>query len=168
MCQCQSIKHTSRVCCLQISMLACKVHISLPAVWVTTIWYLHENTIITWSQLFHRLNKSPQCLIWPLTNSPMSKAAKLSHLISLFMSRVSGQNGVSLLYIMLEIHHSGWEPSISFLHHTLTASPSPPQTTIGLRDYQHGLQNCYILHTCSRPMLLWPALKVDTCKTECD
>ena len=25
--------------------------------------------------------------------------------------RVSDQNGVSLLYIMLEIHHSGWEPS---------------------------------------------------------
>ena len=25
---------------------------------------------------------------------------------------VSDQNGVSLLYIMLEIHHSGWEPSI--------------------------------------------------------
>ena len=25
-------------------------------------------------------------------------------------SRVSDQNGVSLLYIMLEIHHSGWEP----------------------------------------------------------
>ena len=25
--------------------------------------------------------------------------------------RVSNQNGVSLLYIMLEIHHSGWEPS---------------------------------------------------------
>ena len=29
---------------------------------------------------------------------------------SLF-SRVSDQNGVSPLYIMLEIHHSGWEPS---------------------------------------------------------
>ena len=28
------------------------------------------------------------------------------------ISRVSDQNGVSLLYIMLEIHHSGWEPSI--------------------------------------------------------
>ena len=26
--------------------------------------------------------------------------------------RVSDQNGVSLLYIMLEIHHSGQEPSI--------------------------------------------------------
>ena len=25
-------------------------------------------------------------------------------------SRVSDQNGVSLLHIMLEIHHSGWEP----------------------------------------------------------
>ena len=28
------------------------------------------------------------------------------------ISRVSDQNGISLLYIMLEIHHSGWEPSI--------------------------------------------------------
>ena len=28
-----------------------------------------------------------------------------------YNSRVSDQNGVSLLYIMLEIHHSGWEPS---------------------------------------------------------
>ena len=28
------------------------------------------------------------------------------------ISRVSVQNGVSLLYIMLEIHHSGREPSI--------------------------------------------------------
>ena len=29
------------------------------------------------------------------------------------ISRVPDQNGVSLLYIMLEIHHSGREPSIS-------------------------------------------------------
>ena len=28
------------------------------------------------------------------------------------ISSVPDQNGVSLLYIMLEIHHSGWEPSI--------------------------------------------------------
>ena len=28
------------------------------------------------------------------------------------VSRVPDQNGVSLLYIMLEIHHSGWVPSI--------------------------------------------------------
>ena len=33
-------------------------------------------------------------------------------LFSLSISRVSDQNGVSLLYIMLEIHHSGGEPSI--------------------------------------------------------
>ena len=32
------------------------------------------------------------------------------------MSRVSNQNGVSLLYIMLEIHHSGWEPSNCVLY----------------------------------------------------
>ena len=31
--------------------------------------------------------------------------------------RVSDQNGVSLLYIMLEIHHSGREPSICGLPH---------------------------------------------------
>ena len=30
------------------------------------------------------------------------------------ISRVSDQNDVSLLYIMLEIHHSGEEPSICF------------------------------------------------------
>ena len=30
------------------------------------------------------------------------------------ISRVSDQNGVSLLYIMLEIHHSGRKPSICF------------------------------------------------------
>ena len=30
----------------------------------------------------------------------------------IYISRVSDQNGVSLLYIMLEIHHSGLEPSI--------------------------------------------------------
>ena len=29
-----------------------------------------------------------------------------------YISRVSDQNGVSLLYIMIEIHHSGQEPSI--------------------------------------------------------
>ena len=28
-----------------------------------------------------------------------------------FILRVSDHNGVSPLYIMLEIHHSGWEPS---------------------------------------------------------
>ena len=30
-------------------------------------------------------------------------------------SMVPDQNGVSLLYIMLEIHHSGWEPSKSYI-----------------------------------------------------
>ena len=30
----------------------------------------------------------------------------------ILISRISNQNGVSLLYIMLEIHHSGREPSI--------------------------------------------------------
>ena len=36
------------------------------------------------------------------------------------ISRVSDQNGVSLLYIMLEIHHSGWKPSIWI--HVITLS----------------------------------------------
>ena len=27
-------------------------------------------------------------------------------------STVSDQNGVSLLYVVLQIHHSGWEPSV--------------------------------------------------------
>ena len=31
--------------------------------------------------------------------------------IEVHNSRDSDQNGVSLLYIMLEKHHSGWEPS---------------------------------------------------------
>ena len=40
---------------------------------------------------------------------------KISFLLNycsvVYKSRVSDQNGVSLLYIMLEIHHSGREPS---------------------------------------------------------
>ena len=35
------------------------------------------------------------------------------------ISRVSDKNGVSLLYIMLEIHHSGQEPLIYNLYFTL-------------------------------------------------
>ena len=38
-----------------------------------------------------------------------------SHTSDLKNSRVFNQNGVSLLYIMLEIHHSGREPSKSAL-----------------------------------------------------
>ena len=36
-----------------------------------------------------------------------------------YIWRVSDQNGVSLLYIMLEIHHSDPEPSISCLRYTI-------------------------------------------------
>ena len=39
-------------------------------------------------------------------------------------SRVSDQNGVSLLYIMLEIHHSGWEPSDRLVGLVVKASAS--------------------------------------------
>ena len=37
-----------------------------------------------------------------------------------YISRVPERNGVSLLYIMLEIHHSGREPLISSRHVELT------------------------------------------------
>ena len=40
---------------------------------------------------------------------------RLHHHHQVYNSRVSDQNGVSLLYVMLEIHHSGWEPSICLL-----------------------------------------------------
>ena len=53
------------------------------------------------------------------------------------ISRVSGQNGVSLLYIMLEIHHSGWEPSICFciLRSILCSS-----------DFQKMIQGFWTIH----------------------
>ena len=35
-----------------------------------------------------------------------------AYIIGMIISRVSDQNGVSPLYIMLEIHHSGREPSV--------------------------------------------------------
>ena len=35
-----------------------------------------------------------------------------ARVLIMYISRVSDQKGVSLLYIMLEIHHSGREPSI--------------------------------------------------------
>ena len=38
------------------------------------------------------------------------------------ISRVPGQNGVSQLYIMLEIHHSGREPSICPFGYTLNVA----------------------------------------------
>ena len=40
--------------------------------------------------------------------------------ISSMILRVSNKNGVSLLYVMLEIHHSGREPSyyIAEIHHS--------------------------------------------------
>ena len=48
-----------------------------------------------------------------ILNSRHGNCSILSGFSSL---RVPGQNGVSLLYIILEIHHSGWEPSIFFCH----------------------------------------------------
>ena len=46
-----------------------------------------------------------------LHNSVKQKKS-VNYLVNIhYTSRVSNQNGVSLLYIMLEIHHSGPEPS---------------------------------------------------------
>ena len=51
------------------------------------------------------------CTQKPLT-PPSASTPPPALLISrhTYISRVSDQNGVSLLYIMLEIHHSGREP----------------------------------------------------------
>ena len=46
-------------------------------------------------------------------NNPLCCNLRLFVLV--LISRVSDQNGVSLLYIMLEMHHSGRESSISFM-----------------------------------------------------
>ena len=51
-----------------------------------------------------------------LKSACLSASHSLSLILCVCISRVSDQNGVSLLYIMLEIHHSGWEPSIFFMH----------------------------------------------------
>ena len=47
-------------------------------------------------------------------NYPLAISKVLCVICSCQISRVSDQNGVCLLYIMLEIHHSGREPSICF------------------------------------------------------
>ena len=44
----------------------------------------------------------------------MQTNIKCVFFLSFFLLRVSNQNGVSPLYIMLEIHRSGREPSLSF------------------------------------------------------
>ena len=49
-----------------------------------------------------------------------SNAQNVDGILALiYISRVSDQNGVYLLYIMLEIHHSGWEPSIYKISHSI-------------------------------------------------
>ena len=49
-----------------------------------------------------------------------------------YISRVLDQNGVSLLYIVLEIHHSGQEPSITCLKYTILA-----------RNPRYVIEDCY-------------------------
>ena len=63
-------------------------------------------------------------VLWPRIcehgkpNTFLTRYIQLSHPPSIqyfglpnSVTRISDQNGVSLLYIMLEMHHSGWEPS---------------------------------------------------------
>ena len=53
-----------------------------------------------------------KCRKMPESDICVCRKAKV---VELHISRVSNQNGVSLLYIMVEIHHSGREPSIYML-----------------------------------------------------
>ena len=52
-------------------------------------------------------------------------------------SRVSDQNGVSLLYIMLKIHHSAWEPRI-YLGLRLNEPPAKGRVWNGLPRLAHS------------------------------
>ena len=52
------------------------------------------------------LNSSVPCLVWVFEHDCLDKCC-----FGYLILRVSDQNGVSLLYIMLEMHHSGREPS---------------------------------------------------------
>ena len=54
-------------------------------------------------------------LFWPIRTGRIFQPQKWLEIL-----RVSDQNGVSLLYIMLEIHHSGREPSICKCQRTIT------------------------------------------------
>ena len=65
--------------------------------------YTHTHT--------HTHTPSPQPR--PQCRNPVSFREFPTRMIYLdYISRVSDQNGVSVLYIMLDIHHSGWEPWI--------------------------------------------------------
>ena len=71
-----------------------------------------QRTICSISQLF------PESFVTgSFAGSVISHAltlGKVGHVRVNYISRVPDQNGVSLLYIMLEIHHSGWVPLIYF------------------------------------------------------
>ena len=53
-----------------------------------------------------------------------------------YILRVSDQNSVCLLCIMLEIHHSGWEPSISCLRYTILVGNSWNEISIFDSDFE--------------------------------
>ena len=62
------------------------------------------------------------------------------------ISRVSDQNGVSLLYIKLEIHHSGREPSIWIYVISLAHPATLHGTSSNVKHYiQTLLLNLFIL-----------------------
>ena len=67
--------------------------------------------------------------------------------------RVSNQNGVSLLYIMLEIHHSGQEPWSEVCDCTKLSVTC--QHCSCLHPVLHWFGMCYWIHLCvPRPALL--------------
>ena len=86
-----------------------------------------------------------------------------------YISRVPDQSGVSWLYNMLEIQHSGLEPSISYLHSTAWQMTKyllgwllaffcyiqkhPNQTS--LYGLLKGMTNCYFLHTNAIMHIVW-------------
>ena len=57
-------------------------------------------------------------------------------------SRVPDQNGVSLLYIMLEIHHSGREPSICCVFFHWRWCPTQTAPTVSVRKVRCAYVMC--------------------------
>ena len=74
--------------------------------------------------------------------------------LSVSISRVADQNGVYLLYIMLEICHSGWEPSISLLfvncYHYGRGSHSLEMNLVTVYD----INNKFIAYTAPYPEVI--------------
>ena len=71
----------------------------------------------------------------------------------LYISRVSDQNGVSLLYIKLEIHHSGREPSIYIYIYIIFYSDMYKCTKLAFPHYSKTLlvtESPQVNHMCSK------------------